>query len=98
MRSEIISERSRWIKPLEKSIGKIESEIEQHEKKLAEDNNTMQVLSQSGNGAEIGILSQDIHLRNTEIERLFTQYEELTEQIDHHHQRFQKQLEQLGLD
>jgi ATP-binding cassette subfamily F protein 3 len=98
MRSEIISERSKWIKPLEKSIDRIESEIEQHEKKLAEYNEAMQVLSQSGNGAEIASLSRDIHLRHAEIERLFVQYEKLTEQVEHHHQTFQEQLEQLGLE
>ncbi len=98
LRSEIISERSKSIKPLEQSIEKIESDIEMHEKKLAEYNNTMQELSQSGNGNQIAELSRCIHVSHSEIERLFIQYEDLTEKIERQKQMFQEQLEHLVLD
>lgn len=98
LRSEIISERSKVIKPLERRVDNLEVEIEGHEKTLALYNETMQTLSQAGSGEEIAELARQIHFRQTEIDRLFGEYEQLSVQMEQHHEHFQQQLNQLGQD
>lgn len=95
LRSEIISERSKVLKPLEKKIAETESEIEDQEKKLGEYNEAMQEASQSGDGTEIAELARYIHNSQSLIDKLFDHLEELTEEFEGKGLVFQKQLEQL---
>jgi ATP-binding cassette, subfamily F, member 3 len=96
LRSEIIIERSKALKPLEEQIRKAENNIDAHEKELERLNNAMIEASQNRNGHKISEISRSIHACQTAIDETFNQLESLTEALDAQSIEFQKRLEELA--
>jgi ATP-binding cassette subfamily F protein 3 len=94
-RSEIITQRSKTIKPLEMQVTKIESEIDTREKKLSDLNQSMQLASQDQDVQRIAKLSRAIHRCQSDIERLFGELETATEEFETQNAFFQQQLDSL---
>jgi len=94
-RSEIISQRAKLIKPLEAYMAKLESEIDAREKELNQLNLSIQCATQDRDGQCIAKLSQAIHSCQSEINRLFSELENITEEVETQRAVFQKQLETL---
>ena len=91
-RSEIISERSRTLKPLEQMICQIEDKIDAHEKNIKSCTATMQEASLTGNGDQISDLSRSIHTSETAIETLFDEMERLSIKLEEKRQYFEQAL------
>ncbi|UCF90135.1 MAG: ABC-F family ATP-binding cassette domain-containing protein, partial [Desulfobacterales bacterium] len=87
-RSEVIAQRARVLKPLEKQNMQIENEIDVHEKKLNHLNQSMQQASQAQDGPRIAELSQAIHACQSSIDRLFEQLEKITDDLEAHKRVF----------
>ncbi|MGA6927110.1 MAG: ATP-binding cassette domain-containing protein, partial [Desulfosarcina sp.] len=79
-RSEIITEKSKVLKPMEDRITAAEREIEINEARLEELNREMVDASQQGDGTRIGPLSQQIRRCQTVIETRFAEMEQMDEQ------------------
>jgi len=94
-RSEIITEKSRVLKPLEDAIAKAECEIEANEFLLDQANQEMVAASQDGDGARIAALSQQIRSTQEVIETRFAEMEEIDEQRHRLEKKFQKRLAEL---
>ena len=94
-RSEIITRRSKTIKPLELQITKLETEIETREKKLGKLNQSMQLASQDQDGQRIAELSRAIHKCQADVERLFDELETASEEFEKQNSLFQQQLDGL---
>ncbi|MEE4355249.1 MAG: ABC-F family ATP-binding cassette domain-containing protein, partial [Desulfococcaceae bacterium] len=82
MRSEIITERSKKLRPLENRIAEIENRIDRNEKKLAQYQSEMQQASQKGDGLKIAEIGQAIHTCEQAIEKDFAVLEQETEKQD----------------
>ena len=95
MRSEVLSIRSRALKPIETRIEIAENEIVTQEKTLEGLNREMQEASQSGDGQKISEISQAIHRCQTIIDNAFDALEDLTASLKAQEERFQKQLAEL---
>jgi len=95
-RSEIISERSTILKPLEKRIKVIEDEIEKNEKTLNNATSKMQEETQNGSGEKIAKLSNIIHNSQSSIETLFEELEDLTEKFEIKKQELGHKLAELN--
>jgi ATP-binding cassette subfamily F protein 3 len=96
LRSEIITERSKALKPLEERIRKTENNIDAHEKELEKLNHAMIEASQNCNGDKIGEISRAIHACQKAIDENFDQLESLTDILDNQSAEFQKRLEELA--
>ena len=97
MRSEIIVEKSRKTKPLEKRIKKIEEDIDIHEKNVHILNEAMINASQSSDGRKIAEISQRIHKDQGKIERLFAEMEQLYYDKEIAESHFDKKLKEIEL-
>jgi len=95
IRSEIITEKSKTLKPIEQRIAKIEDEIEALEKGLTEYTEAMQRASEGNTGKKIVELSQAIHASQTSIDRLFDELETLSEELNEKGVFFESRLKQL---
>jgi ATP-binding cassette subfamily F protein 3 len=95
-RSEIITQRSKIIKPLQQRMTKLETDIDAREKKLAQLNQSMQLASQNQDGQYIAELSQAIHEGQTDIDRLFDELESVTDEFEQQSAVFQKELDELS--
>jgi len=96
LRSDIITKRSKEIKPLEEKISATENAISAKEELLKNKNLELIEASGSGNGREIEDLSKEIYSLQKEIEILFTEYEELTLMVDEKKQFYESELQKLG--
>lgn len=96
LRSEIITERSRVLKPLEERITKTENKIDAHEKELKRLNLAMIEASQSSNGQKIGEISRAMHACQKAIDENFDQLESLTEVLEIQSAQFQRRLDDLA--
>ncbi|MCK5486508.1 MAG: ATP-binding cassette domain-containing protein, partial [Desulfobacterales bacterium] len=94
-RSEIISERSRIVKPLQVRIIKVENQMENEEAELARLNLSMQQAAQDQDGARITEISQALHSCQQTIDRLFDELEELTRDLETRKAEFETRLNQL---
>jgi ATP-binding cassette subfamily F protein 3 len=95
LRSEIITEKSRVLKPMEDTIAEAEREIEKNESLLDEANREMVTASQQGDGERIASLSQRIRACQVIIETRFAEMEEMDEQRQRLEKKFQKRLDEL---
>jgi ATP-binding cassette subfamily F protein 3 len=95
LRSEILTERAKVLKPLEKKIAGAEDAIDGHEKSMDTLNREMQEASEAGDGARIVTLSQAIHAAETAIEDHFNDLEALTAVLEEETARFDKKLAQI---
>jgi len=95
IRSAIITKRSKVLKPLEKKIEDIESEIVAMEVGLEEFNRLMQEASLAGDGKWIQTISQDIHRCRTSIDHLFDELEAIMKQLEKERIIFEKEMAAL---
>ena len=92
LRSEIISEKSKVLKPMDDTIAAAEHEIESKEALLDQLNQEMVDASQSGDGNRIGELSQKIRACQETIETRFAEMEAVDEQRQRLEKKFEKRL------
>jgi len=95
-RSEILTEKNRVIKPIEKKMATTEKEIERKEEKLQELNQAMLAASQAGDGGKISDLSKKIHACKNDIDMHFEALEQLMSDLEKHSTAFDSQLETLN--
>ncbi len=95
LRSEIITEKSRVLKPIEDAIAKAEDEIENNETLLDRLNQEMVEASTKGDGARIGPLSQRIRTCQARIETRFAEMEQMDDQRQLLDKKFEKRLAEL---
>jgi ATP-binding cassette subfamily F protein 3 len=94
-RSEIISERSRILKPLQERIIKVEIQMEKEEAELGRLNLSMQQAAQDQDGSRITEISQALHASQQTIDRLFAELDDLTRDLDARNDEFEARLNQL---
>ncbi len=97
LRSEIITEKSKTLKPLERKIAKTENRIEALEKELTEYTEAMQKASEGGTGKKIVELSQAIYTSQTSIDKLFDELEALSKELNEKGASFENRLKQLEI-
>ena len=94
-RSEIISRRSRVVRPIQQRAAAVENEIEKNERELDRLNQSMQQAAQNQDGAKIAEISRAIHLCRHTIDGLFEQLEELTRDLEARNAEFDSLLDRL---
>jgi ATP-binding cassette subfamily F protein 3 len=95
LRSEIITEKSKVLKPMDDAIAKAEQEIEANETRLDRANRDMVDASQNGEGDRIAALSQQIRACQDVIETRFAEMEAMDEQRRRLEKKFEKRLSEL---
>ncbi len=95
MRSEIVVEKSRRVKPLEKRIKKAEENIDMQEKSINILNEAMIKASQSNDGRKIAEISQKIHKGQSTIEILFSEMEQLYHDKERAESYFNDKLKEI---
>ena len=95
MRSAIVTERSRALKPLEKKIEEAENLIDRQEQEIDRLNKEIMEATEARNGERIGAVSKAIHQCQQSIEKQFERLESLTEELDEKSVVFDKRLEEL---
>jgi ATP-binding cassette subfamily F protein 3 len=94
-RSEIITRRSKTVRPLEKRITRLENDIESHEVELEDLNKYMLQASQDQDGTRISELSQFIHACQSKIDNLFDELETASDEFDSKNAVFERELRQV---
>jgi ATP-binding cassette subfamily F protein 3 len=97
-RSDLLSEKSRVVAPLEKRVRDTETAIETAEKRMADINSLLVAASESGDTAKISSLSKELNEWESEIEKLFTQLEKSTEDFEFESAKYETLLKELGDD
>ena len=97
LRSEIITEKSKTLRPIEQQIAETENRIEALEKELTEYTEAMQKASEGGTGKKIVELSQAIYASQTTIDNLFDKLESLSKELNEKSARFEDRLKQLEI-
>ena len=95
LRSEIITEKSKLLKPMDDAIAKAEQEIDANETLLDQANREMVDASQRGDGDRIATLSQQIRSCQDIIEKRFAEMEEMDDQRRRLEKKFEKRLTEL---
>ena len=95
LRSEILTERAKVLKPIERKIASAENAIDGHEKEMAILNREMQEASEAGDGARIVTVSQALHASETAIETHFKDLEALTALLERESARFDQKLARI---
>jgi ATP-binding cassette, subfamily F, member 3 len=95
LRSEIITRRSKSLKPMETRLSAIEKDIEHHETRIADSSDAMMAATQENDGPRIVKLSQEIHHSQERIECLFGEMETLTAAYEEGKKQFDQQLADL---
>jgi len=95
IRSEIVNERSRVLKPVEKRISEIEHTIESLEKDLDRINRELLEASESRKGMEIVDLSKSMHRTRVRIDGLFAELEGLLTEQEKARAEFEQKLSSL---
>ena len=95
LRSAVISERGRVLKPLESRINQLEKAIDASETKLKSLERKMQVAAENADGPLIAQLSQEIHQCRLDIDRDFAEFERLSEDADARRKIYDHQLAAL---
>ncbi len=98
IRSALINERSRELKPVNQEIEKAEAAIEQEEQRLAELNASMVRASQAQDGGRIAELSPAIHESQGVIDGHFETLEKLYEKKERVEKAYHQKLKDKGLD
>ncbi len=93
-RSEIITERSKAIKPIEQNIAQAEGDIELNEKKLDDLNTAILEASRDGDGKKIAEISRSIHHSQSVIDHCFYELETLYNKKEKMDQKFKKKMDQ----
>ncbi|MEN8751148.1 MAG: ABC-F family ATP-binding cassette domain-containing protein [Desulfobacterales bacterium] len=94
-RSELLAERARILRPIEREAIRVENEIDANEKRLDALTKDMQSASQTGDGTRIAELSQAIHACRTAIDRLFEDLERQSEVLDEQKRAFDEKMDTI---
>lgn len=95
-RSEIIADRSKALKEINRKIARLENDIETHEEKMQLLNLEMIEVSRMQNGTKIATISKSLNTCQKKIESLFEELEKLTEIQESKLAVFDEQLKQLN--
>ncbi len=95
LRSDIISRRSKKLKPMETRLAAIEKEIEDHETRITGASEAMVSATQENDGPRIVELSQQIHHSQQRIDSLFDELETLTAIYEAEKKQFEQALVDL---
>ncbi|NOY69757.1 MAG: ABC-F family ATP-binding cassette domain-containing protein [Deltaproteobacteria bacterium] len=95
MRSAVIAERSRVIKPMEIEVIAVEDNIDQWEKQIKDLERRLLIAVDAGDGESIGSLSKSIADLGKKTETAFDRLEALTEDIDGENKQFDLRLSEL---
>ena len=95
LRSEIITRRSKSLKPMETRLSAIEKDIEHHEAQIADFSHAMTAATQENDGPRIVKLSQKIHHSQQRIESLFGELEALTASYEAEKKLFDQRLVEI---
>jgi len=95
LRSAIIAERSKIIKPLENRIESLEKSIDTNENYLSQLHDEMQSATEKIDGQLIADLSQKIHQCQSEIDRDFESFESASETVEIKRSSFDLKLQEL---
>lgn len=95
LRSEIITRRSKTLKPMETRLSAIEKDIEHHEVRIADSSDAMMAATRENDGPRIVKLSQAIHHSQERIESLFGELEILTATYEEEKKQLDQQLSDL---
>jgi len=95
LRSAIIAERSKILKPLEIKIGELEKTIDANENHLRQLHDKMQSATEKNDGPLIIDLSQKIHQCQIDIDQDFESFESISETVEKKRLSFDLKLEEL---
>jgi ATP-binding cassette subfamily F protein 3 len=98
LRSEIILERGKVLKPIEEQIDRIEYDIENRENVLNKLHEEMQAATMAKDGKRIVELSQALHSNQSAIDQLFDQLESISHTYEVKKAMFENKLRQLEVD
>ncbi len=97
-RTDMVAERSRKLKPLEKALERLEQKIVALEKLIDEQHQELVILSQEGNGNAIQKLSIEIAEQSGRLDQLYADFESTSNQIDALQADFSKRFDDLKAD
>jgi len=97
-RSAILSRRAEVLKPLEKRMAALEDAIDANEKRLQQLEDAMQDATEQQAGEKIASLARDLHDCRQEIDRLFDELEQATEEHARHKTEFEHRLARFEAD
>lgn len=95
LRSAIIAERGKILKPLESKINQLEKTIDANENHLQKLHKKMQAAAENTDGGLIADLSQRIHQCQSEIDGDFEEFEKLSETAEAKRSIYEQQLAEL---
>ena len=95
MRSDIVTEKGKKLKPFEDRISKVEKKIEHREKEIERFNKKLVSASQGGDGSKIAELSRQVHAHQTAVDTLYDELESLTVSLEQHGAEFERRLAEL---
>jgi ATP-binding cassette subfamily F protein 3 len=98
LRSEIVLERGKVLKPIKEQIDRIENEIETYENVLHKLHEEMQAATLAQDGKRIAELSQAIHSNQSSIDKLFDELESIGHTYEIEKIGFENKLRQLEDD
>jgi ATP-binding cassette subfamily F protein 3 len=98
VRSQVISERSKALRPIEKVVSDTENEIEALEKKSQQINSQIIEATNDKNGKKISELSIELHVCETRINELFDILDASTKQYDDLKNGFDEKLGNIAED
>lgn len=97
-RSDLLSEKSKVVGPLEKKVHDTEGEIEVCEKRASELHKLLIEASEKGEADKIASLSKELTDTEGRIEKLFTALEQATEDFEFESAKYEGMLKELGDD
>jgi ATP-binding cassette subfamily F protein 3 len=97
-RSDLLSERSKVVGPLEKKVKETENEIEVSEKRASEIHRLLVEVSEKGEADKIAQLSKELTEKESYVEKLYAQLEQATEKFEFESAKFEGMLKELGDD
>ena len=95
LRSEVIIEKSRSLKPLEERVNELEGNIEETEGKIGQLTQKIIEASVEGSGQEIVRLSRDLDLHRHHLDSLYEEYIQVYQEYEEKRQIFERRLDEL---
>ncbi len=96
MRAEIVTNRSKALKPIQTRMAEIENMILKLEKKVEHDTKALHEATLNNRGGDIQSLSKDIHDAQQKIEPLFNELAALTEQFEEKNREYDELLKEVA--
>jgi len=95
LRSEVIIEKSRSLKPLEERVNELECNIEETEGKIGQLTQKIIEASVEGSGQEVVRLSRDLDLHRHQLDSLYEEYIQVYQEYEEKRQIFERRLDEL---